>query len=366
MGGRRITKTRMALRAVIFVLVAVLGIGLISPAFIVNNEWDMRHVHGFFLEPEDSLDVVLIGASQLYTGYSAPLAWQDYGFTSYPLTVSNIPARLYGSLLTEAVNRQHPKLIVVDIDGFINDEDTEKLEANLRKWIDNMPWSRNRIETIRTCVPAELQSSFYFNIAKYHANWYQVDSWLPVQRRLRAMDKTGYSLSKGVETVCKSLPADFVPDVRPLTLSGANAQYLRDFCAQAQSIGTDVLFLRTPHRTQTTDPNVFADVAAVVGEYGYELLDLHDAFDTIGLDRCADFIDSDHLNTIGMEKFTAWFGQYLTGHYDLTGAHSEAVTAEWERCADFAAQTLPLCKELAAENTNQNLNEFSAVFEAYR
>ena len=51
MGGRRITKTRMALRAVIFVLVAVLGIGLISPAFIVNNEWDMRHVHGFFLEP---------------------------------------------------------------------------------------------------------------------------------------------------------------------------------------------------------------------------------------------------------------------------------------------------------------------------
>lgn len=86
MGGRRITKTRMALRAVIFVLVAVLGIGLISPAFIVNNEWDMRHVHGFFLEPEDSLDVVLIGASQLYTGYSAPLAWQDYGFTSYPLT----------------------------------------------------------------------------------------------------------------------------------------------------------------------------------------------------------------------------------------------------------------------------------------
>ena len=67
-----------------------------------------------------------------------------------------------------------------------------------------------------------------------------------------------------------------------------------------------------------------------------------------------------------MEKFTVWFGQYLTGRYDLTDAHSETVTAEWERCADFAAQTLPLSKKLAAENTNQNLNEFSAVFEAYR
>ena len=62
MGSGRNSKTRTALRAVIFVLIAVLGIGLISPAFVVNNEWDMRHVHGFFLEPEDSLDVVLIGA----------------------------------------------------------------------------------------------------------------------------------------------------------------------------------------------------------------------------------------------------------------------------------------------------------------
>ena len=290
MTKRPISKSRTAVRALIFVLIAALGIGLISPMLVANNDWDKRHVHGFFLEPEDSLDVVLIGASQLYTGYSAPLAWQQYGYTSYPLTVSNIPARLYGSLLTEAVDRQHPKLIVVDIDGFINDENPETLEANLRKWIDNIPWSRNRLETIRTCVPRELQTSFYFNIAKYHANWYQVGKWVPVQRRLHIMDETGCSLTKGVETVCKSLSADFEPDVRPLTLSAANEQYLRAFCAQAQSLGVQTLFLRTPHRTQTTDPGVFDDVAAVVGEYGYDLLDLHDAFDTIGLDRCADFI----------------------------------------------------------------------------
>lgn len=32
--------------------------------------------------------------------------------------------------------------------------------------------------------------------------------------------------------------------------------------------------------------------------------------------------------TKGVETFTAWFGQYLSEHYDLTGAHSETVTAE--------------------------------------
>ena len=38
MGSGRISRTRTALRAVTFVLIAVLGIGLISPAFVVNNE----------------------------------------------------------------------------------------------------------------------------------------------------------------------------------------------------------------------------------------------------------------------------------------------------------------------------------------
>lgn len=177
MTKRPISKSRTAVRAIVFVLIAVLGIGLISPMLVANNDWDKRHVHGFFLEPEDSLDVVLIGASQLYTGYSAPLAWQ---------------------------------------------------------------------------------------------------------------------------------------------------------------------------------------------QYGYDLLDLHDAFDTIGLDRCADFIDSDHLNTAGMEIFTAWLGQYLTAHYDLTGTYSAELTTMWDRCAAFVTQTLPLCKELAAANTEQNLNEFSPQFSAWR
>ena len=120
-----------------------------------------------------------------------------------------------------------------------------------------------------------------------------------------------------------------------------------------------------PHRTQTTDPNVFADVAAVVGGYGYELLDLHDAFDTIGLDRCTDFMDSDHLNAIGMETFTAWFGQYLSEQYSLTAAHSDKVTAEWARCAEFVAHMLPICEQ-KTPGDGGNYNEFSPEFSVYR
>lgn len=72
MTKRPISKSRTAVRAIVFVLIAALGIGLISPMLVANNDWDKRHVHGFFLEPEDSLDVVLIGAVASSTPATAP------------------------------------------------------------------------------------------------------------------------------------------------------------------------------------------------------------------------------------------------------------------------------------------------------
>ena len=190
----------------------------------------MRHVHGFFLEPEDSLDVVLIGASQLYTGYSAPLAWRDYGFTSYPLAVSNIPARLYGSLLTEA-GTASTQLIAVAIDGFLNDENPESSRPTSASGFDNIPWSRNRIETIRTCVRIlrSCRPSFYFNIAKYHANWYQVGNGCQQQRLRASWMRPAARSRRAAETVCKSPTAADEVDV-----PAADAQRgKRSICARS-------------------------------------------------------------------------------------------------------------------------------------
>ena len=108
---------KRALRAVIFLLIVVLLYSAAANVLSVNNTWDMRHIRGFYLEPQDSLDVVMLGASELYTGFSSPLAWQQYGFTSYPLAVSSMPSCLYDSMLTETMRRQTPKVVVVEING---------------------------------------------------------------------------------------------------------------------------------------------------------------------------------------------------------------------------------------------------------
>ena len=61
---------------------------------------------------------MMIGASEVYADYSATEAWKNYGYTSYSLGVSGAPGSLYKSMLREALTRQHPKVVVFEVNGF--------------------------------------------------------------------------------------------------------------------------------------------------------------------------------------------------------------------------------------------------------
>ena len=45
---------------------------------------DSQRLMGFYQEKENSLDVVYIGASDVYNAFSPALAYKEYGYTSYP------------------------------------------------------------------------------------------------------------------------------------------------------------------------------------------------------------------------------------------------------------------------------------------
>ena len=111
---------------------------------------------------------------------------------------------------------------------------------------------------------------------------------------------------------------------------------------------------------------MFAELEAVVHEYGYDFANFDTQMDAIGLDPLNDFANAEHLNIFGAEKFTPYLADYLAQHYDLNTAHSQAVTDEWTRCAAFTQQMLPVCEDNTRCFTCENLNEFSSVFADYR
>ncbi len=84
-----------------------------------NTGWSRYDITLFYEEPEDSLDVVLIGASNVFRYFNPLQAYAQEGFTSYDYAVEHsIP------VLTDAVKdikrTQNPEVIVVDPRYFIS------------------------------------------------------------------------------------------------------------------------------------------------------------------------------------------------------------------------------------------------------
>ena len=445
MNPKQHAKRNTVLRVIAFLLIVALVYGALTRLLTVNNATEQQYIRSFYLEPKNSLDVMILGASETFTDYCAPLAWQHAGFTSYPLAVSAAQGTMYPSMLREAAKRQSPAVYVVEVNGFLYTEDERKelgtaatilgasetftdycaplawqhagftsyplavsaaqgtmypsmlreaarrqtpgvyvVEVNgflytaeerdefshaaLRKWIDTIPLSANKLDTIRTCIPAEKRSTYYFPLLKYHTFWKcagDIRRSLSLQQQARSV---GYSYTKPFLSISMFLTeTDEIP-VRQQELDAFNEQSLRTFCETAKKLGIqNVLFARFPHRTVIENYDaVFAKLESVVQEYGYDFVNFDTQIDAIGLDPLSDFANAEHLNVFGAEKFTPYLADYLTTHYDLNTAHSDKVTDEWTRCAAFTQQMLPVCEDNTRRYTSERLDEFSPVFAADR
>ena len=84
-----------------FGLVFLLFLGGVSAFLQVNSFPDGLRIKGFYLEPENSLDMVTIGASETYTAIAPGMLWDEYGFTSYDFSTAGSPIAIVTSQVKE-------------------------------------------------------------------------------------------------------------------------------------------------------------------------------------------------------------------------------------------------------------------------
>ena len=72
---------------------------------------------GFYAEEKNSLDMVVMGASETYYGYFADEAYKTAGITSYPYSFQYNPVSLWKYELKEILKRQKPKVLIVEVNG---------------------------------------------------------------------------------------------------------------------------------------------------------------------------------------------------------------------------------------------------------
>lgn len=354
-----ITRT---IKLVCFFLALILTLGVLQNYVLCRIDQNSIRLEGYYQEEENSLDVVLLGASEVYTGFSSGMAYDTFGFTSYPFASESITADGTLLALKEIVRTQKPQLIVIELNAYLYAQDSnESHDAHIRKLIDNIPLNSNKIEYISNNVSPELQLEYYFPLIKYHGTWNELANKprLIVSKLWQEMRGTSYL--KGMRTTTDVFrPTEKVLNDKLATETGTKELHpvlekklrdLLDYCKEQKL--DNVVFLRTPHMvySKTYDRVKRANRAGeIVQSYGFPFINLERDIEKIGINSNTDFYNYDHMNIYGTIKLTNYLGSILYHDYHIRGRElSQKQKENWDNAAEYFRKLYRYCNHLIME-----------------
>lgn len=244
---------------------------------------------GFMAEPNNSLDVVVYGNSDVYSGFAPAVLFDKYGYTSYASgralqTVSNI-----NLLLEKTLKTQKPKIAILETDCFYKKSKTQIDETNL------------------------LIAPFI-----YHSRWKEIgarDFYEYPSRKNKVDINKGFMPSN--KTYKTKRKANYMGDKNdtPKPIPKENLKHIEEFINTCRKNNIEVLFLELPSASSWNYAK-HNYVKSLAKKYDIDFIDMNTDLDGYKLDLHTDFRDNgNHMNANGANKATEYIGQYLRDKY---------------------------------------------------
>ncbi len=345
------TKARTYRNRVIKIVSLLLAIGVttwfLQEYMLCNADHNTERIRGFYLEDENSLDVVIVGSSEVYCDYSAALAYEECGFTSYPYSTESNTALNYKAIIEEIKRTQNPQLIVIEINGAIYGDANLVKDVNLRRVSDNMPLNENKIELVEKNATSD-KIEYYVPFLKYHSSWDNLNNSFWWSLELIKDQVRGYNYLKGIKNrsviyhpKSKVYRTDEIQSRKMALFNKADVAF-REFLEYLQGSGfTDdqILFVRFPHVVTTDNVSRYYrgnTVGDIVREYGFSYISFDSDNPDIGIDTSHDFYNQEHMNIYGQQKFTKYFAKYLQEVYKIKPAKlTEKQKEVWDKTIPY-------------------------------
>jgi len=336
-----------AIKLIAFGLAVVLTTALLQSFILKRIDNNTMRMEAFYLEDKQSLDAVLIGASDVYAGYAASYAYEKYGITSYPYASQASPASIVLPQLKEVLKYQNPKMVIIEINAFLYKDNEIPNEASTRMFADNVPQDEIWRDFLKDSIPEDKQIEYYLPIVKYHSSWTDYPWKIKYLLAEINLKRQGYSLFRGYKTVANEFHPtvktynDSLPDNNgKLPLGACSERYLRETLQYLKDNNiNNVVFMRFPHIVRAQAYNRFKrtnTAADIIAEYGYDFVNLERYSNEVGIDVNADFYNWDHLNIYGSEKLTDYVCQMMINKYGLTKAElTDKQKADWEDSVNY-------------------------------
>jgi len=310
------------LRVTVFLTVFLLLIQTVSMTFVPkavsmtfvpkastnSSSWTSTTVKAYIGERQNSIDVLLIGNSNLYRGFSPIDCWKSYGISSCdcgkPL---QSPQGAYTTLV-DALRYQNPKVIVFETDLLFPTHRTINLKTVL------LPDKK----LVKTGVSKDIATidNILKELSIKKVNWHSIykgfivsTAWIPY--------KGGFDyMSVHAKT--------------PVPLKAGSLLYLNktiELCKQ-KNIKLVLLSIPSAKSWSISKHNAVAQFAKT---NKLEFIDYNlNKVNNIGFNWLKDTYDGGtHLNIYGAYKVTLYLGKYLKENFQLADHRGDPAYAQW-------------------------------------
>lgn len=334
------------LKIMIFVLIFMLlfcGLGtFFNPTGTIMEWFQSYTVIEFYKERKNSIDVLYVGNSCIYTGVSPMEVYKNTGITWYDFSTSG--QRMVSSyyFIKEAFKYQKPKVVFLEIgDAFTGIDKND--EMSTRRAIDSLKFSKNKLEMIWDDdykLSDFNKLSCVFPILRFHSRWNNLD-----ESDLRKFVFKGNYTDKGylLEKTTKKYEGKVNRRRRNLEENKENIEEIQfdiskipsevkvkldniiKFCQENDS---QLILIKLPEpRYWNQEKSGIIDLYAK--EKNIEFIDLN--YDgNLNIDWQTDTQDEgNHLNLYGAEKVGKYLSDYLMNNYDLVDHREDDSYKDW-------------------------------------
>lgn len=346
------------LRATAFVLaffVAIVSVCNILDFKYLDSVFKMKM---FYEQEDNTVDVLVLGSSHAYQGINTAVLWKEYGIAAYDLGGAAQPIWNTYYYLVEALKTQTPKAIILDVYTLHYSTDYSE-ESFAIKNTYGMKWSDTKMEAIHNSFDVSQSGmQFYFPILQYHSRYSDLNKidFYPYQA-----NKQMYDNHKGFYCYFYAIAID-EPDLSAVTykneLTEKNNEYYTKILDLAKERNIPVLVTALPFAAENYHQGFFNSAKEIADTYGFEFYNfLTDYKAAAALDYSTDFSDKQHLNYLGGEKITNFFGKILSEKYAVPDRRGDSVYESWEADADVYYKQVENCEI----KQNQYLDEYVKV-----
>ncbi|MBE6740675.1 MAG: hypothetical protein E7570_00055 [Ruminococcaceae bacterium] len=302
---------------VFFIVLQVLSVTVFTETSALKYNNNKKDAYSFINEKPQTIQIVGIGNSDVYSGYVPLEMWREYGYTSVVSASIHQTIPESQKILEMLFEKQSPELVIIETDMFYDGEpvDGKKLEKEnrLNDFFDRMDpeFFNHNIENV-------------FSIFRFHNYWQggkDTDA--------APYNSHGYRFNT---RTCVLKQSDYMIETDKIDdFSNLNKQQTDELIEYCKAHGAEVMILTLPTiNSWNYERHNAAQKYADERKVPYLDLNLH--YEEMGINMTNCFRDEgNHLNYEGAKGVTLYLGEYIKNNYSFESLKGVENYSQWDK-----------------------------------